>query len=362
MNITFFIGNGFDLNLGLATSYMDFFNQYKEPSQEDSKEVLELKSSINQYIDNNRGSKNPDIIDWSQAELAFGHFTPNFSDRDNGDQLFSNCHLDFCNELITHLAKEEERFNIDALKKDRDLMQAIWSGFLDVARGLRPRDQDIIRNLVNSQGGGFSLNIIDFNYTTIIDKIADALKQAGVPGRRIFHNSYYNNGINPILHIHGTTTHGMTLGVNDESQLEDDIFSDNEPERRWQIIKPIFNENMGEGIEEKACKALNTAQIIYIYGMSMGDTDKRWWERIVNHLKDNKQAILVIHQYGFPMITRYPMEFAREQRIFKDRFLAFGDAVEGDQTERIKERIFLTGANIFECLTDYVSKEDKNNA
>ena len=34
MNITFLIGNGFDLNLGLATAYSDFVKYYKETDAE----------------------------------------------------------------------------------------------------------------------------------------------------------------------------------------------------------------------------------------------------------------------------------------------------------------------------------------
>ena len=36
MNITFLIGNGFDLNIGLATKYSDFLKKYTEPSGKDS--------------------------------------------------------------------------------------------------------------------------------------------------------------------------------------------------------------------------------------------------------------------------------------------------------------------------------------
>lgn len=34
MNVTFLLGNGFDLNLGLSTSYKDFYSYYtkKEPN------------------------------------------------------------------------------------------------------------------------------------------------------------------------------------------------------------------------------------------------------------------------------------------------------------------------------------------
>lgn len=36
MNITYLIGNGFDLNLGLKTRYRDFYDYYvKQPSNDD---------------------------------------------------------------------------------------------------------------------------------------------------------------------------------------------------------------------------------------------------------------------------------------------------------------------------------------
>lgn len=36
MNITFFIGNGFDLNLGIKTSYSDFCPYFFEHSSDDN--------------------------------------------------------------------------------------------------------------------------------------------------------------------------------------------------------------------------------------------------------------------------------------------------------------------------------------
>lgn len=33
MNVTFLLGNGFDLNLGLLTSYKDFYSYYTKKSQ-----------------------------------------------------------------------------------------------------------------------------------------------------------------------------------------------------------------------------------------------------------------------------------------------------------------------------------------
>ncbi len=46
MNITFLIGNGFDLNLGLKTRYTDFYKYYMEhnPNNLISKSILGIVS------------------------------------------------------------------------------------------------------------------------------------------------------------------------------------------------------------------------------------------------------------------------------------------------------------------------------
>ena len=359
MNIAFLIGNGFDLNLGLSTRYDDFFEHYRVESQDDSREVKALKESINKYFENS-GYDDLDGINWSNAEVAFGKFTAYFSNDDHGDQAISNCHSDFCQALAEYLIEEEKKFNSSAIKKDKNLMQKIWAGFIDVTKGLRPVDHERINKFVSSQGDGFSINIVDFNYTKVIDKITASLTQEGIPGNRRFNNNNYNNSIKPIIHIHGTTTHGMAFGVNDESQFGKDIFTDNEPERKWQLIKPLFNENMGENTDRAAWNAISAAHVIYVYGMSIGATDKRWWERIVKHMNDQNNTILIVHQYSCPTITLSPVEYMRKQRLFREEFLGYGESVDQNQVKSIKDRIFITGANIFDCLTDYVKKDEQN--
>ena len=51
MNITYIIGNGFDVNLGLKTRYQDFYDYYQnQPSP--SEEVKQLKAHIDRNKEN----------------------------------------------------------------------------------------------------------------------------------------------------------------------------------------------------------------------------------------------------------------------------------------------------------------------
>ena len=69
MNITFFIGNGFDLNLGLKTGYTDFNNYFIENASEDNffrKWMLEERSQCTSGILSENSL-------WSDLELGIGN-------------------------------------------------------------------------------------------------------------------------------------------------------------------------------------------------------------------------------------------------------------------------------------------------
>lgn len=72
MNITFLIGNGFDLNIGLSTTFSDFLERYVEVSLSDTAIIQHFKSSV---------LKDTEL--WANAELAFGAATQQFEGRLN---------------------------------------------------------------------------------------------------------------------------------------------------------------------------------------------------------------------------------------------------------------------------------------
>ena len=64
MVITHIIGNGFDINQGLKTSYKDFYRDYYLKQDSSESVIDELKSAISGDIEN-----------WSDLELAIGKYT-----------------------------------------------------------------------------------------------------------------------------------------------------------------------------------------------------------------------------------------------------------------------------------------------
>ena len=68
MNITFLLGNGFDIGLGLETGYENFYDKYSVILPTDNKNINSFKTMLQ---DRNLDDKKK-IIDWSDFEKAFG--------------------------------------------------------------------------------------------------------------------------------------------------------------------------------------------------------------------------------------------------------------------------------------------------
>lgn len=98
MNITFLIGNGFDLNLGLKTHYKDFYNVYCKGDECTTDSVQDLKDDI---------LKKP--ATWADAELAFGEFSNKF--KKELSKKYLNCHNNFCLALSSYLQQQESHFS-----------------------------------------------------------------------------------------------------------------------------------------------------------------------------------------------------------------------------------------------------------
>ena len=75
MRITFMVGNGFDLGLGIKSSYDDFYNWYcKIPSGKPH--IQQFKQDIMADMDRNLLN---DERTWADFELGLGAYTANFT-------------------------------------------------------------------------------------------------------------------------------------------------------------------------------------------------------------------------------------------------------------------------------------------
>lgn len=329
MNITFLIGNGFDLNLNLKTQFSDFLKVYKNDKSGDSETISYFKDKILH-----------DEILWSNAELAFGKSTATFVEQGLTDKDFSECHRDFCNNLGKYLELEERKISFILPLNQTNFNNGVYdfTDSIDSWLGNKIKLLMSMNNEINV------FNFISFNYTSTIDKFVNGLqRQVTIDGKS---SSEYKKG--NIIHIHGYTNKDMMLGVNDESQIVSKELFKNKYYRA-QIIKPQLNALNESGIDNEAFDLLKNSDIVYIFGMSLGETDALWWNRLNDLLKQKENLHIIIYSREDIVEEAMPINKVIAIGSVKDRFQSFSSFNELEK-EVLGQRIHVVFKNTFEKL------------
>ncbi|MFA9190756.1 AbiH family protein [Flavobacterium sp. FZUC8N2.13] len=294
MNIVYFIGNGFDINLGMKTRYSDFYKQYNTQNSK-SELIKELKNEIAEGI-----------INWSDLELAFGKHTVKLKNIEEFDEVYE----DIVDNLADYLISEEEKFDFKKVNVDSFLKQLSTP-----EKFLTAEDIQELQEYKNQwKNNTWNINIITLNYTTTIEKILGD-KQANFQiGVHHQHQIIFKN----IYHIHGYTDKRTVLGVNDISQIDKVDFHENE-EILEALIKTKCNRVQRHKVDKICEKNINEAHLICIFGSSIGDTDNYWWQLIGEQLRKNIK--IIIFSKGEDVKERFAQKAVRTKRSITNLFL-----------------------------------------
>ena len=271
--VTFLIGNGFDLGLGLKTRYADFIATYlKQPSETDV--IAELKKTINQ---------NSDF--WGDAELAFGKLPFSTFGKDSYS-VVKECVTDFSDELYEYLQNEERRFHVPTEELKVAFFTLLCSYYQRL--GEYPKRNELKRLM---QFNRLKVNIINFNYTETIDKMLPKLRTVTLPGW-----GKVNVQINEVCHVHGALSAGTSrsFGVNMPSQIEDANLS---PEARLLLVKPEVDRMARWGLEPMAKEMIDESDTVVLFGLSLGATDQLWWNYLQDYIQYKLEHRLCLMQH-----------------------------------------------------------------
>ena len=327
VNITFLIGNGFDIGLGLKTRYENFYDVYSTPNEEDSEHLQVFKSALRKY-QSEKDQKKGKIVDWADFEKTFGDYSKNFKDGEQYKyiELFEN----FVEEFNAYLQQEENKVDYSNKKLIADTMKEGVTKYFYI----RKEDTEIIQNRYNSLRGERIYNFVSFNYTKTIDSCADILKE-----------SLKNDGnrkVGGVFHIHGYVEENMIMGIDNPSQISNPVFV-NDLDIIREIVKPEQNKEAKTNYEKDVISTINASHIICIYGMSIGETDRKWWTAISKWLVSDPNRLLVILGHD----DKYDKRFTHSQRkvvtSLVDKFLDNTD-LDDNQKEKIRDKV-LVGMN-----------------
>ena len=297
MNTLYIIGNGLDIGIGLKTRYPDFYKYYcgLDDGQR-NEEVIKLRDSIA------RGKE-----DWKDLEYQLGQYTANVKDAESMERI---C-LDLSDSLREYLLGEQEK--VKAEDFDRG---CFISHLIHPESFLLPTDSEIIFNGWSNTGER-SINIITLNYTDTLEKILQ-------PGKK----GIVGNGVDPsgirwtfsrLLHIHGTLSGSPLIGVDNVTQIANKELAANEDIREL-LLKPNANAAIKSGIDNRCRDLIHTANLIVLFGVSLGETDLIWWKEVGARVKKGAKVVILYYDAGLG-IDHHEYLIARHERRVRSDFV-----------------------------------------
>lgn len=321
MRTAYLIGNGFDVNLGLPTKYPDFYNYYLCLDQSnDSESISKLKDHLKRCL-SEKGKY------WSDLEEAMGMYTTELGSYEELEVVYDNINV----EMQKYLCSVEssllpEGIDPELLKKNISAPQMF----------LTPAERNIINSIYrNISTDTHRINVVNFNYTTTIEKILGYQGKPLYLGPATYHKDYKTQ-LENVFHIHGLTDSPL-LGINDASQISSEELRTNIDVIEY-LVKPKINSTLGHLVDKQAKDAIKNANLICIYGLSLGKTDGLWWKLVGERLLNGVTAILYVYDENASNLA--PRKLGRYQRCWKTKLCDMAK-IQNDQRELVMSRIII---------------------
>ena len=399
MNIVYLIGNGFDLKQGMRTKYEHFYDYYlSQAKDDDSPFVKMLKDDILKNKENWSDlelalGKYLGKLEENEAIMLHRHFIEHLSKyleiEEDKSQLGKKHRDSFLDDLKYPLRIQEDPYKGLSPYENKKIEDHIIkytertteikiitfnytesierilrrSGISDPFRiGIRPIK---VASLLLSANGFFYMSFVLLYffllYCSLFDRecfyvIPNSVIQylivpfipMGFPFLYLFGQSVFEKDrkrrsifLSAIEHIHGFTNTRMILGVNDKSQIASDKLRE-KPTITNRYVKSECNNTLDLGHDEKCQSWISEANLICLFGLSLGDTDKKWWDLIAKRTLSSDQCIVIFFENNpskrFTDNQIVDIKEAKKEVIV--RFLSKVD-ISGSEKEVVRQKMFV---------------------
>lgn len=327
MNVLYILGNGFDLAQGLATDYPSFYSYLRNA-------VRKRSPLLDQMLDEIKS----DTQMWADMEKALGLFT---SKIDNADD-FTSFYEELSDNLQRYLERETSTFDFSENTR-KMFRQRFFSPLtylqLETAKAFANSSKLFTENA--------RFYVMSLNFTNTLEKLLDPSKlQASNPSKPL----------QEVVHVHGQLGESIIFGVDNVGQIAKEEFRQNEDVKDF-LLKSQSGTLINASLEATCKTYIQNANLIILYGVSLGKTDDQWWKLIAEHLKNRKDLVVVLHVYEptiKPTLLQKTGKFYREQMCrFLEPFGISTDKYKSDFTDRF---LFVTNKDIFDFQKNKISR------
>ena len=318
MRTLYIIGNGLDVALGLKTRYPDFYDYYCGLKEDERNEdVIKLRKDI---------AKNKE--DWKDLEYQLGQYTAKVP---QGEVMEGIC-LNLNDSLREYLLREQAKVSSEDFDRKLCILNMAFP-----EKYLLTTDREIVYQNI-SDTSNRNIDIITLNYTDTLEKILSNGKNG------IVDSGYDTTGtrrwiLGSLYHVHGTLSGSPLVGVDNASQIANKEFTENEDLREI-MIKPEANSAIKSGVDRRCRDLIAQANVIVLFGVSLGDTDLTWWKEIGKHLKGSNAIVILFHYDPKMNLDHHEYYTAQYERKWRGEFVRKSEC--GGAEKDWRTRIFVT--------------------
>lgn len=259
MNVLYIIGNGLDISLGMKTDYQSFYDYYSTLETKDS-DIISLKANIEAGR----------YQTWADLEAGLGEYTKYLG----MEKVFLKCLEHMKRSLGVYL---KEQFD----QRDYRAVNRFAQDFYNPAKYLDGKIKERYDSFIDSITlalRDFSPRVVTLNYTNTIEDIHSILNIQGPE----------------LLHLHGSIEDGIVMGVSDEDQIANEAFrhSRNVTE---DFVKPSYNDACLNNNNVICERWIKEADMIVLFGTSLGETDRKWWRMIGQQLLGGELDTMILY-------------------------------------------------------------------
>lgn len=342
LSVTVMVGNGFDLSAGLKTSTTRFMDFFSKNHASDEGPVGRLAGCIEK-----EGAQ-----EWSDFEKKLGEYTSNLeADEEDAVGAALDCKEAIDVDLASFIASEDKRATDEFIEANSESVIASLAYWYSA---LQPLERQRILGFYSTDFV-LSVSIVTFNYTALLPRLFSAVEANGcaVPEDGLGVSTIW-----PIrlVQAHGALGRESICGVNDVSQIGSDALSKNE-DIASTFVKGEIQKLFGSIDDRKAEDFILGSNILIIFGLSLGETDIRWWETVVKLLRSGENRFVLIASTEAVSARRSPATFRRFSKELKEKLLSRGGAND-DEKRSLSERIFIIPAGSIFRFKSHISDAD----
>lgn len=311
LDITVLVGNGFDLSAGLETSTKKFISSFAREHRNNDGPIGRLARQIE--------TDGPE--EWGNFEKKLGEYTAEIeSSEEDPVNAALDCKDAIDDALFHFIASEDNRITDDFIEANSaEVIGSVANWYA----ALQPGEQAAIDGLYSSP---YLLNtrFVTFNYTSLLPRLCEkyGTGRHPTPDSAIQTTELQLVGL---VQAHGSLGRNPICGVNDATQISSKALAANE-DVVLTFIKGKVQDMLASIDVPQAMDAINVADIIIIYGLSLGETDSRWWKAIVTLLKTSTRHRVIIASTEAARARRTVVAFRRFSKELKGKLLQRGGA------------------------------------